>query len=515
MAPDDRGHPAEALPAAVNNQGLFSDFYLTELVRDDEFFQNSAKDAELAWLVMKSLYNKMKSQLTTANEAQTEQIFIRPVLDALGHKDSYAVQPDVPSAEGARRPDYAFFALVEDLEEAEAAAKGKTEYFAKALAVGDAKAWDRSLDHKRKGGRDAFDNTAPSYQIDYYLRATDRKWGILTNGRRWRLYHRDSSYRMNVFYEVELVAMLEQYSDDFLYFFAFFRKEALATGFLDRVLSSSRNYAARLGDELKDNVYEALRLLAEGLLTCRDNNLDPQDLDQIRANTFVLIYRILFLFYADLSTRPGRPTTMDLTVAACGLALLFNCPQCGFELMASAAACPDCGRSFMRVCPNCGERAFGPAVRCEHCGHELHLEGRQVASFVDVAGVLPMVICPACETKYARSQGVCPECKTRICTQCGLVLEIDETHCPRCGAEGPPLPTFECPVCGATLPVGSGECTSCGAALCPNCGGAVEEDAVECFRCGAKIGLYCPECGQEVGENDVRCPHCGVEFEEA
>lgn len=293
------GHPAGGLPLGVNNQGLFSDYYLTELVREDEFFRSSAKDAEAAWRAIRSVYEKVKAQLPTANEAQVEQLFIRPVLDVLGYKDSYAIQPDVSSPEGHRRPDYVFFANPDDLAAAEAGFKGRDEYFAKALAVGDAKAWDRSLDRRDKSGRDSFDKTAPSYQIDYYLRATDRKWGILTNGRRWRLYHRDTSYRMNVFYEVDLIKLLETYSADFLYFFAFFRKEAFVTGFLDRVLSGSRDYVAKVGRELKDNVYEALRILAEGFLKCKDNGLTEGDLEEIRENTFVLIYRLLFLFYAE------------------------------------------------------------------------------------------------------------------------------------------------------------------------------------------------------------------------
>jgi hypothetical protein len=247
---------------------------------------------------IKDLYERVKGELPTANEARTEQLFIHPVLDLLGHRDSYAVHPPVDSPEGTRHPDFAFFASRED-REAAASSTGRREYFAKALAVGDAKQWDRSLDRKRKGAGDAFTNANPSYQIDFYLRATDRTWGILTNGRRWRLYHRDTSYRMNVFYEVDLVASLQADAASFAYFLGFFRREAFATGFLDRAHSESRRYVGKLGDELKENVYEALRLLAEGLLKCPDNHLDANQLEEIRANTFVLIYRILFLFYAE------------------------------------------------------------------------------------------------------------------------------------------------------------------------------------------------------------------------
>jgi hypothetical protein len=64
-----------------------------------------------------------------------------------------------------------------------------------ALAVGEVKKWDTPLGKKRQGAP-TFDNNNPSYQIDYYLRATDLEWGILSNGRLWRLVHKDSSYKL-------------------------------------------------------------------------------------------------------------------------------------------------------------------------------------------------------------------------------------------------------------------------------------------------------------------------------
>ncbi len=287
------------LPPAVNNSSLFTDYYLSELVKDDSFFQRSKEQANEVGQAIKAQYEKVKELLPTANEAETERRFIRPLLDILGYKDLYSLQPPVPSPEGVRRPDFAFFASEQDLEEAEKHLKGKQEYFTKAVAVGDAKQWERSLDKKIKGPGDPFTNQNPNYQIDFYLRMTDKTWGIVTNGRYWRLYHRDTSYRMNVFYEVDLLGMLEEYSDSFLYFYAFFCREALTSGFLDRAYHESKQYVAKLGDELKENVYEALRLLAEGFLKFPENGLSEPNLEEIRANTFVLIYRLLFLFYAE------------------------------------------------------------------------------------------------------------------------------------------------------------------------------------------------------------------------
>jgi len=49
MPAEPKGHPTEELPTAVNNQGLFSDYYLTELVWDDDFFRESKRVAEPVW----------------------------------------------------------------------------------------------------------------------------------------------------------------------------------------------------------------------------------------------------------------------------------------------------------------------------------------------------------------------------------------------------------------------------------------------------------------------------------
>jgi hypothetical protein len=53
------------------------------------------------------------------------------------------------------------------------------------------------------------------------------EWGVLTNGRLWRLYHKDTAHKLDRFYEVDLQALAT--GGDvarFLYFYAFFRRSA-------------------------------------------------------------------------------------------------------------------------------------------------------------------------------------------------------------------------------------------------------------------------------------------------
>lgn len=94
MSPGKAAHPIEGLPHGVNNQGLFSDYYLAELVHEDDFFRNSAKDTEQIWHAIKSTYEKVKDRLLTANGDQVEHLCVHSELDALAYKDLYTLKPD-------------------------------------------------------------------------------------------------------------------------------------------------------------------------------------------------------------------------------------------------------------------------------------------------------------------------------------------------------------------------------------------------------------------------------------
>ena len=124
------------------------------------------------------------------NESQTEDDLIWPVLLQLGWKASLRQQN--LSAQGREDvPDGLLFT--------DAAAKDRANGFTEewkryefGLAVVESKRWLRPLD--RRSGRRGEEN-APSTQMLRYLRRVDDlttgklRWGILTNGARWRLYY--------------------------------------------------------------------------------------------------------------------------------------------------------------------------------------------------------------------------------------------------------------------------------------------------------------------------------------
>lgn len=287
------------------NRGLFSNHYLDERVSEDPFWQSLlSQAAALREAILAVWHETSSAQKENDSEGGLEDALIRPILKALGHAYSPQRTLEVVGSE-SRIPDYIFFPT--EATKAKAESGSKSAFLHDAIAVGDAKAWRVSLD-KKVG--DGFSMQSPSYQIDYYIRRAGVPWGILTNGRFWRLYHRDTSYRLDTYYEIDLEQLIAQSADPdteekFLYFAAFFCKDAFLpdpnTGesFLGRALKGSAQYAKGIGDKLKGNVYEVLRLLCEGFLSLPSNRLTPADMAAIRENAFVVIYRLLFILYAE------------------------------------------------------------------------------------------------------------------------------------------------------------------------------------------------------------------------
>jgi hypothetical protein len=282
------------------NQQLFSDYYLNEILARRPEWQMLAADAAP---VMQEIGALLASYTPTANEAQTEEHLVRPILRALGH--TFEVQVPLKTPGGTKKPDYVFYR-----DEAALAANRNqvlTDQLAagRVLAVGDAKHWDRSLDVALKGREgDPFSNRNPSYQIAFYMQHSAAPWGILTNGRLWRLYHHETAHKLDRYYEVDLPALLA--TDDkeaFLYFYTFFHRRAFDEGPLSvaRILAASTEFAGGVSETLKRQVYDALRHLAQGFLDYPPNRLsvDPPTLKAIYDNSLIILYRLLFILYAE------------------------------------------------------------------------------------------------------------------------------------------------------------------------------------------------------------------------
>ena len=282
------------------NQQLFSDYYLDHLLPARTEWADLIAEAAA---VLPTLTALVQAFVPSDNEAQTEEGFIKPVLQALGH--TFEVQAALRTPDGTKKPDYIFYTDTA----ARDANRGKTLdeslLAGRAVAVGDAKYWDRPLDQNlKRPGADPFTNKHPAFQIAFYIQHSGLDWGILTNGRRWRLYHTATAHKQDRFYEVDLPALIATNDPAaVVYFWAFFRRAAFTPQpmGLDAFLRASTDYARGVSDSLKAQVFDALRDVAQGMLDYPGNRLTPDTdtLRQLYDASLIVLYRLLFILYAE------------------------------------------------------------------------------------------------------------------------------------------------------------------------------------------------------------------------
>ncbi|NJK81696.1 MAG: N-6 DNA methylase [Chloroflexaceae bacterium] len=290
------------------NHGLFADHYLADVLPRHPAWE--AVQAEAA-PVREEIAARLAAHVPSTKEAQTEDDLIKPVLTALGH--TFEVQVTLKSGALSFEPDYILYRDSAAVQHNKGKKLTAADLQATALAVAEAKYWERPLDTTlwerpldttlKTGTAAAKEN--PAKQIAEYLYHADVSWGILTNGRSWRLYHRNTARFLNVYYEVDLPALVA--AGDlaaFAYFFAFFRRAAFDPTealHLNAMLQESTDYAQTISQHLKEQVYTALRHLAQGFLDYPSNQLQPipATLTAMYDHSLIVLYRLLFILYAE------------------------------------------------------------------------------------------------------------------------------------------------------------------------------------------------------------------------
>ncbi|MCX6715515.1 MAG: hypothetical protein NT077_00685 [Candidatus Taylorbacteria bacterium] len=281
----------ETSKSPYRNSNLFSKYYFdTYLITNPEW----KKDDHLkAFEEIKKIYFEEEKRLKIYNESQLRLNFFDKIFTVLGFK----YEPAEPTQENTI-PDYTFFSDQKNRDDAYQN-EGTISFFVNAIAMGEVKQWNVDLDKITK-------TEYPVRQIRDYLDSADKKWGILSNGQLWRIYSK--SKRRDDCFEIDLPSLIKANDKEaFRFFYYFFRKDAFVPSrdgeaFLNRVLQGSVNYAVEIGKDLKDNVYWAMKRIAEGFIERPSNNLNknnPATLTRVQNNTMILLYRILFLLYAE------------------------------------------------------------------------------------------------------------------------------------------------------------------------------------------------------------------------
>ncbi|HEC85334.1 MAG TPA: restriction endonuclease [Thioploca sp.] len=262
---------------------------------------------------------------STVNEATTESEIIWKVLDALDWCDTLPQQ--TASAKG--RYDVPDGLLFPDASaKAAALAEKKDELrYRHGIAIIESKRWQRLLDRGDK--TDPLDSGTPSTQMLRYLSRVEViserriQWGILTNGRLWRLYWQGARSRSEDFLEIDLALAVgmprlkpapfsaeASIPEHFLkVFYLLFRRSAFlpqpadSCSFHQLALDEGRHWQALVSQDLGDMVFTQVFPNLVKALVQYDNqvlqSLTVAYLETVRRAALTLLYRLLFIFYAE------------------------------------------------------------------------------------------------------------------------------------------------------------------------------------------------------------------------
>lgn len=262
---------------------------------------------------------------TVLNEAQTEADLIHPVLSALGWTSLTQQQTNAHGRFDV--PDALLFTDADARQTALGELRADMR-FRHGAAIVESKRWLRPLD--RGDGANRLEIDTPSSQMLRYLTqaeiASERAvmWGILTNGRHWRLYWQGARSRSEEFLEVDLAGMLQVSGlqadllaapvDDPVHelkaFYLLFRAAAFrvqtddpdARTFHGIALAESRHWESRVSNSLGQRVFtDVFPQLVSALASA-----DPQAQthaheyrEQLKRAVLTLLYRLLFVLYAE------------------------------------------------------------------------------------------------------------------------------------------------------------------------------------------------------------------------
>src|SRR5579885_571776 len=298
----------------MQNGTLFTEDFLMEGIRQtpdwQEFEDTESKKIEAS---LREIFAPLESG-AVHNEADTEERVIYKVLAALGwdglilRRNTMAAKGSEDIPDGLLLPDNSALTLADKT-------KRPAEKFRHGIVICESKKWELGLDSGQG-------DQVPSTQMLRYLTRADGisdgkiLWGILTNGRVWRLYWQKAKSRSEQFLEFDLGALLgikgykpdlfapnaEQARHLLTVFILMFRREAFlptrdkGLTFHEVALEEGRLWEARVAKNLSTLVFNDIY---PGFLAALDAANPKASLDDTRQAALTLLYRLLFILYAE------------------------------------------------------------------------------------------------------------------------------------------------------------------------------------------------------------------------
>jgi hypothetical protein len=268
-----------------NNRALFSDYYLRERLTDPKITPEWDED-------VRPVGREIYKHLITARKNYTRQPadvirkgLYEPVFKLLGF--DFAKQKSGASA--AATADYLLYTP-----------NDRSKPIAAALIY----VWNRNLDDVDESRERAADDGGKPFEIPgakvvSLLEAQVAPWVIVTNGKLWPAVFLDSEQQGDQLlrdrprrshrcqrsdHRAEILVLM-------------FRREAFS-GFLDKLLKDSTEYAKELGDRLKDRVFEEIfPQFAKGFIADMRakgiNDLNDATMATVFSGTMTFLYRLM------------------------------------------------------------------------------------------------------------------------------------------------------------------------------------------------------------------------------
>lgn len=286
-----------------NNRALFSDYYLKERLKEFPVWKDDPKPA---YLKLREIYQRAASRFAGKEKKDLYRDLVRPVLDVLG----FTARAEKGAQSAPVGPHHKLYSPRSDNS---------------VLAHCQVYPWDRSLDGKDDRRDKETPEENPGAVVVTLLETGETGWIVVTNGRLWRLYSQRTHARATNYYEIDLDEVLSQsgphapeIAESFRYFWLLFRSDAFEPdeiehqgkkrlmSRLDQLLLYSEDYAKELGERLKDRIFEDIfPHLASGFIAFirqRDGahaDISQEALNTVYQGTLTLLYRLLFLLYAE------------------------------------------------------------------------------------------------------------------------------------------------------------------------------------------------------------------------
>ena len=283
---------------------LFTDYFLTDGIKTTPEWLTSVAAAAQFDTFRDGVRRRYDALVLSQdpNEAVTEQELIRPVLELLGWNDYL---PQQGASRNEDIPDLLMFPDAAAKEQAIARASAEERY-RDAVVVEESKRFGRPLDARGQDGQRRA--TTPHDQTIRYLSTAEVesegriRWGVLTNGGVWRLYDYRARPRSTGYFEANLGEILDSGDTDLLRtFYLLFRRdsftaqEGATASFLETALVEGRRYEQQVAQDLSAVVFE--RVFPRLVQALAEHT--QQDLAELRGPALILLYRLLFVLYAE------------------------------------------------------------------------------------------------------------------------------------------------------------------------------------------------------------------------